>query len=275
VVGSLSVTALYTSQCWAWGHLSCAELFAHAEGKRVFDATNAVLALSGVLRRDFSPLRHALIHRHTMIDALLSRSEARQVLELAAGLSRRGAAFSADPSWRYVEMDFPAVLDRKRALLERTPAGRAVLARSNLRLVDGDVLDSGLESLVEPRTPLFVIAEGLMMYLKPEAQRALWQKIFRLGDKTGRVTLVFDLIPACEQPQPGLVGKALGAAMRAFTGGRDFERDARTRDDLSKELSEVGFARVERYEPSTVAAEWSLPFPHARSQQLLFCAASP
>jgi O-methyltransferase involved in polyketide biosynthesis len=275
VVGDLSVTALYTSQCWAWGRLSCAELFAHAEGKRVFDATNAVLAVSRVFRRDFSPLRQSLIHRHTMIDALLGRTEARQVLELAAGLSRRGAAFSADPAWRYIEMDFPAVFHRKRALLERTPAGRAVLARSNLRLVEGDVLESALEELVEPRKPLFVIAEGLMMYLKPEAQRALWQKVFRLADKTGRVTLVFDLIPACEQPRPGRVGRALGAVMKAFTGGRDFERDARTRDDLSRELSEAGFATVTRYEPSAVAAEWSLPFPQARSQQLLFCAVSP
>src|SRR5215472_2264861 len=96
--GDLSVTALYTSQAWSWGGLSHAHLFANADAKRVFDATNAALAVSRIFRRDFAPLAQMLLHRHAMIDHLLRESGARQVLELAAGLSRRGAAFTEDPA---------------------------------------------------------------------------------------------------------------------------------------------------------------------------------
>jgi O-methyltransferase involved in polyketide biosynthesis len=127
---------------------------------------------------------------------------------------------------------------------------------------------------VEPARPLFVIAEGLMMYLPPEAQRDLWGRVRRLGDLAGDVRLVFDLVPACEQPKPGVVGRTLEAAMKAFTGGRTFERDARTRSDIAEEVRRAGFARVDCTEPHEVAGAWGLPFPEMRTQQLLFDARS-
>jgi hypothetical protein len=54
--GDLSVTALYTSQVWAWGGLPYAQLFATAEAKRVFDATNAALAAASLFKKR-APLR--------------------------------------------------------------------------------------------------------------------------------------------------------------------------------------------------------------------------
>jgi O-methyltransferase involved in polyketide biosynthesis len=270
--GDLSVTALYTCQTWVWGGFPNAQLFAHPEAKRVFDATNAALGVSRLFRRDFAPLRESLVHRHAAIDALLKRSGARQVLELAAGLSRRGVTFSQDPALRYTELDLPAVSQRKRALLERTAEGRAVLARPNFKLVEADVEEAALESWVEPGAPLFAIAEGLMMYLQPQAQRSLWERIARLVERAGAGTFVFDLVPASEQPKPGAVGRALEAAMKAFTGGRSFERDARSRGEIAAEVRAAGFADVTLIEPAQVAEAWSLPFPQARSQQLLFSA---
>ena len=275
--GDLSVTALYTSQTWTWGGLSCAHLFANADAKRVFDVTNAALAVSRVFRKDFAPLQHALLHRHTMIDHLLRESHARQVIELAAGLSRRGAAFSQEESLSpalldYTEIDLPHLVARKKALLERTDEGRAVLARPALRLVGADVATAPLEPYVLPGEPLFVIAEGLMMYLAPDAQRGLWARVRKVGELTQHVRLVFDLVPVCEQPKPGAVGRTLEAAMKVFTGGRSFERDARTRADIAEELRDAGFAHGRLIEPSEVAAAWGLPFPEMRTQQLLFVA---
>ena len=126
-MADLSITALYTSQVWAWGQLPCAELLASRDGKRVFDVTNAAL---GLMRRG-TPLRFALLHRHTMIDHLVGEWRPRRIVELAAGLSRRGAAVSADPAVHYVEVDLPDVVAHKRRLLERSEAGRTVLARPN------------------------------------------------------------------------------------------------------------------------------------------------
>ena len=124
-MADLSVTALYTSQVWAWGHLSHAELLATVDGKRVFDATNAALAVARLVRRDMPDLRYALLHRHAMIDHLLDDAPDRRVVELAAGLSRRGAAYCRERD--YTEIDLPPVIAKKRELLARTPDGRDVL----------------------------------------------------------------------------------------------------------------------------------------------------
>jgi O-methyltransferase involved in polyketide biosynthesis len=287
--GDLSITALYTSETWTWGGLSCANLLATPEARAVFRVTNAVLFLAGLLRRGLPSLRHSLLHRHAMIDRLVREEEPRAVLELASGLSRRGAAFSADPALDYVEVDLPHVVAKKRELLSRTEEGRRVLDRPNFELVAADVSEAELvQVLTTPRQsrgravdhaktdgPLAVIAEGLLMYLVPDAQRRLFAKVRGLfGPPESPVAsgglFVFDLVPACEQPPPGRVGRALEAMMKRFTGGRTFERDLRTRDDIAVDLRSAGFSRVEMIEPRQVAREWSLPFADARTQQLLF-----
>jgi O-methyltransferase involved in polyketide biosynthesis len=269
--GDLSITALYTSQTWAWGGLTYAHLFATPEGKRVFDATNAALAVAGVLRRDFAPLRYSLLQRHALIDRLVRARGARQVLELAAGLSRRGAAFTADdPSLRYIEIDLPAVIRRKRALLDRTALGREVLARPNLRLVEGDVTDAPLDAWIDRGAPVVVIAEGLLMYLDADAQARLFARIAALGD----VTFVFDLVPGAEEPPPGVVGRALGAVMTRFTGGRGFARDPRTRADLLASLRAAGFASATAIDTASVARRDGLPHPDQRTRMVVFTAST-
>ncbi|MEO8553387.1 MAG: class I SAM-dependent methyltransferase, partial [Kofleriaceae bacterium] len=164
--GDLSVTALYTSQVWAWGGLPEADLLATPDGKRVFDVTNLALGLARLARPDLPALRYALLHRHAMIDHLLAETTG-SVVELAAGLSRRGAANCATRA--YTELDLPAVIARKRELLARTARGREALER--LTLIAGDVTTAEL-----PAGDL-VIAEGLMMYLDGDARRRLFAKV--------------------------------------------------------------------------------------------------
>ncbi len=272
--GDLSVTALYTSQTWAWGELPCAHLFETREAKRVFDATNAALAAASLFRRGEPSLRCSLVHRHAMIDHLLRASGARYVLELAAGLSRRGAAFTADPGVHYTELDLPHVIEKKRALLERTDEGRRVLARPGLRLVAADVVEANLAPFAPRGEPLFVIAEGLMMYLSADAQRGLYAKVRRLGAIASRVSFVFDRVPPDEEPPPGRVGRALEAAMKRFTGGRSFEPDPRTRAGIVGDLRTVGFDEAEAIESGEVARAWQLPHPDERTRNVVFVAAT-
>jgi O-methyltransferase involved in polyketide biosynthesis len=274
--GDLSVTALYTSHTWAWGGLTCATLLDTPDSKRVFHATNIALGIAGLFRRGQTPLRHELLHRHTMIDHLLRGADTCNVLELAAGLSRRGAALSDDARYRYTEVDLPDMIAKKRSLLSRTDAGRAVLARPGLQLVGANVERESLEPWVPPGLPLFVIAEGLMIYLPADAQRRLWTKIRALADIASSVRLVFDLTPASEQPKAGTTGRALAAAMKRFTGGRGFEFDQRTRTDIRTELIAAGFAKVAILDSASVAKRWNLPYPAARTHQVLFdCSSQP
>lgn len=266
--GDLSVTALYTSQVWAWGGLSHAHLFASLDGQHIFDAANAALATARMPDHKLAPLHHSLLHRHAMIDHLLSASGYRKVIELAAGLSRRGAATTSDAHMHYTELDLPHVMALKRELLGRTEQGRAVLARPGLHLVEGDVETTVLEPFVQRGAPVFVIAEGLMMYLAAGARRRLFAKVRQLAAITGELRLVFDLVPTSEHTEPDIVGQMLKEA----TGGRSFERDARTRDDIVAALREAGFDDVEVVASSDVAREWGLPDTDGRTLVVLFVA---
>jgi O-methyltransferase involved in polyketide biosynthesis len=164
------------------------------------------------------------------------------------------------------------VIDAKRKLLERTEAGRHVLARKNLRLLAADATSAPFDELSPPDgKPLFVIAEGLLMYLDAEAQRTLARAIAaRLRDAGG--TFVFDYVPPCEQPPPGRVGRTLERWMKRFTGGQSFARDERTRAQVIEDLLACGFDRVEALEPREVALQYELPHPRAKTQQLVFVA---
>jgi O-methyltransferase involved in polyketide biosynthesis len=271
--GDLLVTALYTSQVWAWGGLSHAHLFASSDARRVFDATNAALGAARMFNRKLAPLRHSLLHRHAMIDHLLGASGYRHVIELAAGFSRRGTAATSDAHMQYTELDLPHVVERKRELLRRTDTGQAVLARPGLRLVEGDVETASLEPFVRRREPVFVIAEGLMMYLAADARRGLFAKVRQLAATTGEVRFVFDLTPTDEEAAPpGIVERVLETAIKRSTGGRTFERDARTRKDIVTALREAGFDDIEALASSDIARAWNLPGPDRRTQVVLFVA---
>ena len=270
----LSVTALYTAGTWAWAGLPGAELFAHDGTRNVFAVTNAALGLGNIVRRRPSSLRHTLVQRHVMIDRLVEDAATAHVLELAAGLSRRGAHVSADPAIAYTEVDLAHVIARKRALLEASPAGRAVLARPNLRLVEGDLASLDLASLgAAPATaPLTVVAEGLLMYLDAAAQQGLFRRV-RAALPAGGL-FVFDLVPMGEQPPPGTSGQILRWLMRRTTGGADFVRDARTRREVAADLRAAGF-EVAMLEPAAAPSRWGVPHLDQTTQQLVFAAWAP
>lgn len=266
--GDLTVTALYTSGAWTWAEFPAADLLASRESRRVFNATNNVMALARLLRPRTPSLRHSLVQRHAMIDAIARQSACPQVLEIAAGLSPRGAALSE--SRTYVEVDLPAMVARKRELLGRSDGGRAVLARSSYRLVGGDARDVDLAALVDPALPLLVIGEGLFMYLKADEQRALWTRIAALVARAPGSSFVFDLVPRSELPTPGIVGGLLRRGLEAATGGKGFVRDDRTRDELRRDVLACGFADVTLLEPRTALASWSIPHLQERTQVLIF-----
>jgi O-methyltransferase involved in polyketide biosynthesis len=263
--GDLSVTALYTAHAWMWGGLDGADLFATRRSRDVFNATNLALGTARIVRRDLPSLRHGLVQRHVMIDRMLAASGCAQVLELAAGLSRRGASFSADPALRYVEVDLPAMIAEKRALLDASERGRQVAARPNLILVAADVAELDLAAqLVDG--PVFVIAEGLLVYLPAAEQDALWRRIAAVVRARPGSAFAFDLVPPGEQPPPGRVGRALESVMKRFTRGRTFATDGRSRADLTAQLGAAGFTTVEALEPAAAPAAWSIPHLAERTQ---------
>jgi O-methyltransferase involved in polyketide biosynthesis len=275
--GDLSITALYTAGVWAWAGLPGAELLDHKDARRVLGTVNGALALARPFYRKPPSLKHSLVQRHVMIDAAVAASGARHVLEIAAGLSQRGAAATVNAGLTFVELDRAPVIARKRELLARSEAGRAVLARPNLRLVPGDALETPTAELAAAlaapaRAPVCVVAEGLLMYLDAAAQARLHARVAELCAGRPGSLYLFDLVPAIEQPRPGWVGRALAWLMRKATRGGDFVRDDRSRDEVAAAVRAAGFAEVQMLEPRDAPAAWRVPHLDRRTQQLLFVA---
>lgn len=248
VMSDLSVTAKYTSATWAWGKLPNADLLVTPDAERVFRTVNGALGMT----RAFTgapDLRASLLERHRILDELVVESGCKNILELAAGLSRRGITMTEDASVRYTEVDLPDVVDAKRAILEKSERGRNALARDNFAIEEGDVASIDLEAFFsDSKDPLFVIAEGLLMYLDQTAQNKLFHAVSSRLRKHGGC-FAFDLVPTSEQKKPGVVGNALGGAMKIFTKGATFVRDTRTRLDIQSELRAHAFDSVELIDP--------------------------
>lgn len=272
----LAVTALYTAEVWRREGFTGADLLASTDAARVFRVTQGALTLArlgGRLRwwrhERWSPLPVALAHRHALIDRWTAESDAKVVLELAAGLSPRGYWLSGRSTRPVVEVDTPEVVAAKRRLLDRSAEGRTALARPHWRFVAGDLRTMDLEPLAAPGQPALVIAEGLLMYLDAEAQRALFRRIAAFLASRGGV-FIADLVPPAEEPRPGLAGRFLGWLMRRATGGKGFAAGLRTRADILADLDAAGLRGAEAVEPHAVAAALDLPYPGTWSRQVVF-----
>jgi O-methyltransferase involved in polyketide biosynthesis len=265
-VADLSVTALCTSAVWARAKLPCAELCATEDATRVLAVTNAALALARKPRLDI-----ALLQRHAMLDHVARDVQPAHIVELAAGLSPRGAAMTRDAGIGYVEVDLPPMIAKKRELFARSNEGRAALAR--LTLVAADVAEVDVTALVAPPRTL-VIVEGLCMYLTRDARASLFARIARAANACDELHLAFDLTPEVEEPAPGVAGKLLAAIMARATGGARFVRDARTRADMLDELRAAGFSEARAIGAREVARTWQLPHPDHETPTVTFVASA-
>ena len=271
--GNLSVTSLYTAGVWSWAKMEGASLVSNVDTDRVFGATNAALAVMRLFRWGLPRLPEGLAQRHVLIDQLTEEADHDLIIELAAGLSMRGwrvmrAKGDASRLRRYIEIDLPHVMTHKmKALLEEALPKGLILEARDLKLLNQNDIEELLE---DSETPL-IIAEGLVMYL---SHSELEEIISLLGPELeargGR--LIFDWVPTIEQPRPGLIGRVLGALIRLFTGGETFKRDERSREDVRELLLSNGASRVQLIDTDQVAESRELPFPKAKTQQLIFYA---
>ncbi|MBV2235664.1 MAG: class I SAM-dependent methyltransferase [Sterolibacterium sp.] len=261
-------SALYTAATWQWGGLPCADIVTPPGAANVFRLVNAYLFLYRLLNPQKISLKHNLLHRHTLIDALLQRSPCRQTIEIAAGFSPRGCMISADPACRYFEVDLPAVVALKREQLERTSAGRAILARPQFCLREGDITQ--LDFSAFPAVPSFVISEGIMMYFKRDQQMLIWRNIASFIKAQGG-EYVFDYIPLDDEPSRSRPGQWLSQLRQRLTNAPPpFAYDERTRQDVMADLLTAGFTRVEMFDTGVLARDWSLPHAAVPTRTIIY-----
>jgi len=185
----ISPTAHYTGYVWYRNGMSF-DAFATELGLRLYRLLRPFNAVyRRVARRPH--LEMTLLARHRIIDALLEQAIAEgkvgQVIEIAGGLSPRGATFAArHPGLTYVEGDLPDMVAHKRSLL-----ARAGLRFDNHRVVElnaladeGPVcLDAVAGELLAPGVGTAIITEGLTGYFPAEVLAPMW---YRFSAALGR-----------------------------------------------------------------------------------------
>lgn len=112
-----------------------------------------------------------------------------QVVVLAAGLDTRAFRLDGLTGARLFELDQPAVLEFKDAVLRDAGA----TARCTRTAVAGDLRADWAAALrssgFEASVPTAWLAEGLLQYLPPDAERALFERIDELSAPSSRLAV--------------------------------------------------------------------------------------
>lgn len=219
----ISPTAHYTGYVWVHNGLSPPAL-GTPEGRLAYQALRPGNAAARLLRQP--NLEGVLLARHRTIDWLLERAVAQdgigQVIEIAAGLSGRGARFvrQFDGRIRYLEADLPAMAARKRRIL-----ADAGLARLDHQIVDFDALAesgplslSALAAQLAPDRGLAIVTEGLLNYFDEAAVRGLWARIAATLVRFPRGLYLSDLFLG--EDSRGLRARLFARLLSRFVRGR-------------------------------------------------------
>jgi O-methyltransferase involved in polyketide biosynthesis len=262
-------TAHYTAYVWYRLGLPHAELFATPEGRRLFWG----FRLAGEWLAAASPNVPSMVQylelRHRLIDRALVDLRPDRVVELGAGLSRRGVTL-ARRGVPYVEVDLPHMIREKTRRIE-LGADEALrdAVRARLRLVPMDVLDADflpfLTATLEGAKRPVVVAEGLLGYFPmPERAQLVGDVCAALG-AAGGGALVCDLRTREGGLRATAQSSVLQLGIRAATRGRG------AREDFADHASVARFFEAAGFDETAAEETSSLPrLGHLRSPNTVF-----
>ncbi len=245
----IAPTAHYTAYVWHHVGMPHGRLFATALGRTLFWSFR--FAGEGVFPRFFSgvpTMAQYLELRHRWIESALEEERPDVVVEIGAGLSRRGVTWAADRRTRYVEVDLPAMVALKRRLLrERASLELRARLAGRLTQVSADVLADGFEAeltalLARAERPL-VVAEGVLGYFAPSNRARLVRAV--AGALDGRGAFVCELRTRAESAELAAATSALKAGIRLVTKGRGTREDFADEAAVRRFFADAGLSRAE------------------------------
>lgn len=252
---AISPTAHYTGFVWARNGLSD-PAFATTTGRVFYHSLRPVV---GVSERFGGPsLERFLLARHRIIDHLLDEAiqqgRVSQVIEVAAGLSPRGWRFTQryGDALTYVETDLPDMARRKRALLDRTCAGRARprVAELNVLHERGEHSLAELAGTLDESQGLAIITEGLLNYFDRDSVLGMWSRFAGALRPFSDGLYLSDLLVSNDNA--GRLTSAFAGALSMFVRGRvhlHFDDHTLAVDALR----EAGFGRAVLHSPPEFA----------------------
>lgn len=158
-----------------------------------------------------------MIVRTAVMDEIIVRSIAEDgvdvVVNLAAGLDARPYRLALPASLRWIEADFPAMVDFKaEKLAGETPVCR--LERRGLDLTDAAAREGLFRDAARGARSVLTVAEGLLAYLSPEDVGALARALH--AEPAMTLWLIDIASPRLKKMLDRRVGKHVGAANAPF-----------------------------------------------------------
>jgi len=239
----ISPTAHFTAQAWEVLNFPYASWFTSPLGRRLH-ALYSLLELSERVRGRESRLLRTLDNRHRLIEGAALEDGTDLVIELGAGLSRRGVTFCLDHGIRYMEVDLPAMVRFKRECIDTHASDEqrfrldALLSLSSMDILARD-FELTLSRLLEGTERPVVLLEGVLGYFDRRVQQELVNAI--RGALAGRGRLVFDM----RVKQVGHAGhSALLSGIKIATRGRGAAPSYESSSEVDALLRRAGFKQV-------------------------------
>jgi O-methyltransferase involved in polyketide biosynthesis len=245
-------TAHYTAYVWKQLGLPHADLFATRTGAALYWGFFAAGEWTTRLSRRVPSMRQYLEYRHRLIEAVAHEFATDCLVEIGAGLTRRGITWALDRGIRSVEIDLPHMAEAKRSALARSG-----LEQGLLEVVEGDVLDANfgaqLHELLRGADRPLVVAEGLLSYFDKPGRSAVFRAVAEgLGGSDG--AFVCDLHSADAQAEFGGAASVLRLAIQAVTRRKRALDPYATRDELIEAVRDGGFLHVDIADPARYVA---------------------
>jgi O-methyltransferase involved in polyketide biosynthesis len=130
--------------------------------------------------------------RYKVINQLMTKFKATQIIELASGLLPRGMEMTKDPGVTFVESDLPAMISCKQKLVKQL-----VDKRSNLHFIAIDATSHPSQfplhaDYLNPQKPITILCEGLLMYLTVAEKQQVFTNVRELLQIYGGVWITPD-----------------------------------------------------------------------------------
>jgi O-methyltransferase involved in polyketide biosynthesis len=247
-------TAHVTAYAWHRLGMPYGDLFTTREGARMYwifrgtvDWTTRWLPVPSLLE--------FLEFRHRLMEAQLERLEPDRIVELGAGLSRRGITWALDRQIPYVEIDLPHMSAAKRAMIERGPGRvRRAVESKDLELRSTNILAPGfadeLSSLLAGAKRPVVISEGMLPYFPfPDAEKLLRNIVAGLRSTGVTGYYLTDLQRADRERKFGPAPQVLRQAINLVTRGQGADRPFRDLEHVDRFFALAGFDAGEELRP--------------------------
>lgn len=188
--------------------------------------------------------------RHRGIDWALAEFDPDRVVEIGAGLSRRGLTWAADRGVHYLEIDLPHMIEAKQqALSMRAPKSLAERAKTKLQHRAIDVLSPELRDFLRDElrqgTRRVVIAEGLLGYFDPKEREHIVRTVAEALKEAGGGILLCDLRAKEGGSSVAAAAKVLRGAIWLVTRGRGARQDFPSTDAVREFFRSAGFEKAE------------------------------